>query len=796
MTHPPRLLTRALAVLLSTGALALMPSAAHAVDPVAGAQSTGDTQFPHVGNGGYDVSHYDIDILWTPETIPVLAPQTVDATATITAATTAAPLSSFSLDLEGLTVDGVTVNGTPATYSRVQDAETTTFKLIITPATPVDGVFTTVVDYSGTPTAHEDADGSMEGWNATSDGATFVNQPVGSMTGFPNNNTPADKATYSFSLDIPSTIGGGAGAAVANGELVSNVASGGRTTWVWDQQEQMASELAIISIGRYDMTTGDVALASGRTIPEWTFIDPTATGAGGANTARGQLKSYLDFFEARYGPYPGNSTGLVVDSISPLAGINYALETQDRPFFPNSVGTTTLIHEVMHQWFGNNVSPKVWNDLWLGEGPATYSEVQYPDEAGTETAFYDEWSSTGPTSATWTTPAVDEDDSDSSDLYGSHVYDRGAMALEALRTAVGATTFADLMEEWQTRYAGASPGTAAFIALAEELSGRELDAFFQDWIYDADKPAWPGRFELSLASTPSGDPVAPGSGVTYVVSVANTGKVALTGAVVTLDLADVLDDASIDGPLPGGTSLTGSVVTWTVPTTALSATSTLTLPVTVSGAADGETLGATARASTLGSTCTTCSSTLSVLADPAGPVSPSADPTITGTAKVGQTLTAGTAGWATGTSFAYQWKRDGAVIDGATASTYTPVAADLGEALSVKVTGTRSGYVAVSRTSAQTLPVAKGRLGEPPVPRIKGSAHVGQKLKVVPGAWQPGVTLTYQWYAGGEAISGATGRKLRLRQAYRGLRVYVKVTGSKPGYRSRKAKSARTPAVV
>jgi hypothetical protein len=58
------------------------------------------------------------------------------------------------------------------------------------------------------------------------------------------------------------------------------------------------------------------------------------------------------------------------------------------------------------------------------------------------------------------------------------------------------------------------------------------------------------------------------------------------------------------------------------------------------------------------------------------------------------------------------------------------------------------------------------------------------------------VTVTYQWYAGGKAISGATGRKLRLRQAYRGQRVYVKVIGSKPGYRSRTAKSSRTPAVT
>jgi uncharacterized repeat protein (TIGR01451 family) len=695
-------LTRFVALLLTAGLLVVAPSGtAHAVEPIAGPQSSGDTQFPNVGNGGYDVSHYDLDIVWEPETIPVVAPQTIEATATITAATTGAPLSSFSLDFEGLDIDSVEVNDETASYVRDIDENDTKYKLVITPASPVDGVFTTVIEYSGTPVAHEDADGSMEGWNATSDGATFLNQPVGSMTGFPNNNTPADKATYDFSLDIPSTINLGAAAAVANGELVSNVANAGRTTWVWEQQEQMASELVIISIGRYDMTVDDVVLNSGRTIPEWTFIDPTASGASGAASARENLNDYIDFFEARYGPYPGNSTGIVVDNTTLNPGINYALETQDRSFFPNSVGTTTLIHEVMHQWFGNNVSPRVWNDLWLGEGPATYAEVQLPNEAGTETAFYGQWNGTADNSSTWTTPAVDPDDDDSSDLYGSHVYDRGAMALEALRTAIGATTFAALMKEWQVRYAGQSPGTAAFIALAEELSGRDLDAFFQDWIYDADKPAWPGRFDLSLATTPVTGPVKAGDLVTYQVSVTNTGKVPLAGAVVTVALSDVVDDATT-GALPAGTSLAGGTLTWTVPSTAVGATAAVSLPVTVSPGGNNF-LRASTRASTLGSTCTACASVLAL----------------------------------------------------------------------------------------RLLPVSPA-----PRPKIHGKAQVGKKLKVVTGTWQPGAVLTYQWFAGGKAIRGATGAKLKLRGKYAGQRIRVNVTGTRPGYLPVTKKSKRTDAVV
>ena len=557
MTH--RALPRALAALMVSGALALLPSPAPAVDAIPGPQTSGDTQFPNVGNGGYDVSDYDINIVWTPAVF-LGADQSIVATTTITAATTGAPLSSFSLDLEGLTVDTVKVNDVTASYTRIQVPVDTKYKLVVTPATPVSGTFTTVVTYHGTPSSHTDADGSNEGWNATSDGATFVNQPVGSMTGFPNNNTPADKATYTFTLSVPTTINFGSSAAVANGVLTSKTAiAGSRTQWVWDVAKPMASELALISIGRYDMSTSTITLANGLgAVQEWSFVDPTTSAAGSFATTRGKIKPILDFLSARYGAYPANATGLVVDNVSGL-GINYALETQDRPFFPGPVADSTLTHELMHQWFGDNVSPSFWSDLWLNEGPATYAESQYANEAGTETTFYNLWNSTAANDPTWK-PAANPTDTDSSDLFDAHVYDRGAMALEALRTVVGPTKFLEIMKEWQVRHAGTSQGTEAFFALAEELSGKELTAFFQDWVYDADKPAWPGRFTLSLASAPTSGTVAAGGAVSYTLSAQNTGKIALAGKVVKVDLTDVLDDATVDGALPANTSLALSLI--------------------------------------------------------------------------------------------------------------------------------------------------------------------------------------------------------------------------------------------
>jgi len=820
---------------LLVGAAVAAP--AHAADAVAGGQtaSPADSLFPNQGNSGYDVSHYDINL--KVDVTPAIASGVVgttnlpSATTTIDATTTDAPLSSYSLDFQGSTgnlaastydVDTVTVNGVAATFTRIETSSTTSalvdnHKLIITPATPVSGAFTTVVKTHGAPVIHFDTDGSAEGWNNTTDGATFVNQPVGSMTLFPNNNTPRDKATYTFTIDVPTMLktsgyasAGGKpykSAVASNGELVSKTPSedGTRTTWVWNETKQMASELSMVSIGRYDVYESDVTLASGRVLHEWSFIDP-AIAVSSQNTthvSRSQWKSLLDFYESKYGPYPGNSIGVVTDIVP--STINYALETQDRPFFPTSAGGS-FYHEVMHQWWGDGVSPTDWNDITLNEGPATYAPLQFAYEGSgtstttTEQAVYNTYTASvqsGDSRFTVAPAAMTA----GNQLFGEHVYAKGAMALEALRTGIGAANFETLMREYQLTYGGGEitgRRTAAFKAMAEEISGRDLTAFFQTWWFTAGKPAWPVKFNLNVAGPTT--QVNPGDAVSYTLSARNTGKVPMPadGTVITLDVSDVLDDATI-GALPTGVTQDGNKLTWTVPATALAATASVDVPFTANASTAGNTLKAVARASTLGSTCLSCTASTVI---GTAPISPAPVPTITGgTPTIGIPLTADTTGWADGTAFTYQWFLDGTPVIGATGATYTPTANILAATVTVKVTGTLAGFSPTSATSAATVAGVRATPETSGTPVISSTtAKIGEKLTVDRGTWLPGTVFTYQWRANGAnitATNGGTSTSFTPNVASQvGQTIDVIVTGTKAGYVSTAKTAAATTAVV
>ena len=158
-------------------------------------------------------------------------------------------------------------------------------------------------------------------------------------------------------------------------------------------------------------------------------------------------------------------------------------------------------------------------------------------------------------------------------------------------------------------------------------------------------------------------------------------------------------------------------------------------------------------------------------------------PSVSGTPRVGEKLSAGPGAWQPAAAqLAYQWLRDGAPISGATSTTYVAAAADAGRKLSVKVTGSLTGYTTQSATSAPAPAVARGKLS-PKTPKISGKAEVGKTLAAKPGKWKPGgVAFSYQWFADGQKIPKATHSTYAVSNSVMGKKILVKVTGLLSGY--------------
>ena len=151
--------------------------------------------------------------------------------------------------------------------------------------------------------------------------------------------------------------------------------------------------------------------------------------------------------------------------------------------------------------------------------------------------------------------------------------------------------------------------------------------------------------------------------------------------------------------------------------------------------------------------------------------------------QVGYPMSLSTGSWTpSNVGVSAQWLAGGQPIPGAFYGEYKPTLADLGKTLTVKVTASLPGYVSATVTTLPTLPVSK-QVQNNLRPWLKGTAKVGERLKVKPGVWRPlfVVTFKYRWYADGHRIRGARDDRLRLTSALKGTKIVCQVTGSAPG---------------
>jgi aminopeptidase N len=430
-----------------------------------GADGLGDPYFPGLGNGGYDVEHYDIQIAIDPETASLEAVTTITANATET-------LGTFNLDFIGLEIGSVRVDGADAPYTR-QQAE-----LRISPEGGIVAgeAFEVAVAYSGRPQLIDLVSvGVKFGWTQTPEGIYVAAEPDGARTWIPSNDHPLDKATFAFTITVPAPY-----VAAANGELISITENGADRTYRWELDDLMATYLATVVVGEYERV--ESVGPDGVLIRDYLPVSFNGVVPSGFTITAEAMEVLTEWF----GPYPFDRYGHIV--VYELGG---ALETQTLSLMGNrALFDAVVVHELAHQWWGNSVSPASWQEIWLNEGFATFAEFLWTEHRQGSQAMraeieglHDALSSIGHYAIS---------DPQEVQLFGPAVYWRGGMTLHALRVALGDD---DLMKEifriYFERFADGNVTTQDFIDVVHEVSGQDFTELWDAWLFSSQLPALP-----------------------------------------------------------------------------------------------------------------------------------------------------------------------------------------------------------------------------------------------------------------------------------------------------------------
>ncbi len=455
-------------------------------ESIAGDDSIGDAYIPSLGNTGYDVQQYNLAMAFSSQL------DVITATITISSVVTLDNLGRISLDFTGYQVDAVRVGKKYAAYYRSPD------KLYIDlPKVAAEGQQLVIqVAYHGSISTEKSAYmpitelglRTFAGKNLT----YAMAEPDGAHDWFPCNDHPLDKATYRFELTVPKGI-----TAVANGTLIQNVTTGDQETFTWSEPDPMATYLATVVVGNYERidapAVGNVKIRHYVITGDADFSDQLAI-----------TQDILQYYSDLIGPYPFDEMGFIVvlnNSNEP----SFGMETQtmimiSRDFLFGSGSEGILAHEAVHQWFGDSVSVASWNDVWLKEGLADYLMYMWLDHQGLEklstllSGVEDYLVAPG--------HMVDQPlDQPSPDfMYAANTYVKGAWVFHMLRQQIGDDNFTRFLQAYYQRYAGGNASTADLQQVAEEISGQDLDQFFQQWVYGTGFPS----LQISWTNVPGG----------------------------------------------------------------------------------------------------------------------------------------------------------------------------------------------------------------------------------------------------------------------------------------------------
>jgi len=442
---------------------------------------------PYPKNSSIDISHYHFFLEVNDSTDVIYGEASISVTFK-------KEISSFELDLankndlgKGMEAIEVTRNGVKLKYTHLHD------KLQINLSAPAKAneTITFKIKYRGEP-----REGLVIGKNKYGDRGFFGdNWPDRAHHWLPVVDHPFDKSSVDFSVSAPIHY-----SVVANGiKIEESYIDEKRKLTRWHEEVPIPVKVMVVGIARF--ATQLAGKVDGIPVESWVYPQNKAEGFNDYAVAI----NVLDYFHRHVGAY----------SYKKLANVQSktrwgGLENANTIFYyENSVtgkgnAEPLIAHEVAHQWFGNSVTEGDWHHVWLSEGFATYFANLYLES----TYGYDRMAKEEIIDREQVVkffyknpaPVLDTTIAELGKLLSTNSYQKGSWVLHMLRHEVGDLSFWKGIRQYYSLYKNGNALTSQFIHVMEEVSGKELSTFFDQWIYQGGHPRIRGTWHYDLDS--------------------------------------------------------------------------------------------------------------------------------------------------------------------------------------------------------------------------------------------------------------------------------------------------------
>jgi len=335
-----------------------------------------------------------------------------------------------------------------------------------------DDTFVLKISYNGTP-KRAGLSGFVFG---EKNGNSFVynlSEPNYASTWFPCSDLPTDKALLDMRITNDSS-----NTSLSNGNLVDVKTNGSRKTYHWKTVYPISTYLVAIYSSDYEAFSDEyVSLDGTETLSLKYYVSEEKLEDAKIDFV--EHPEYMRFFAETFGEYPFLEEKYGIAEFLWQAG---AMEHQTITGVASNIITGSnyfediLIHELAHHWWGDAVGPKSWKDIWLNEGFSTYSESLYYEfksgQSALQSTMISNYRDNFP--GTLSSPG--------SFLFTSTVYNKGAWVLHMLRHETGDSVFFKILRDYFEKYKYKNASTADFQEICEQVSGKDLDKFFDQWI--------------------------------------------------------------------------------------------------------------------------------------------------------------------------------------------------------------------------------------------------------------------------------------------------------------------------